>query len=578
MSEQETQHLDRPRRWDAPFDPAMSDGDVDALLARPEFAAIDASRFPAAAPLRGILRNDCRITVYKPGDIIVREGDYGNSAFLILDGSVRVVIPPGLPQDVLGRAPVKKRKALSVLRDMLTYSRVVEARDTSLYAALKSSVNAAGDHRASLLNAPDKARLFGPGVDPAADPGRLAPLVDEYKTALLPAGTLFGEIAALGRVKRSATVYAETTCRVLELRWQALRDIKNRDDTWRDKIEQVYRANLLKTQLPEHPLLAGVDADTLKKIADQTLFETYGSFEWNVDFKSSKKQKRRATDIEPTVARQGEYPDGLLLVIGGFGRVTITLGNGQRTLTYLREGDYFGLDELFDAWKTGESHVYETSLHALGYLQLLRIPYSLLAELVFPRLVAPAGRLIDAASRSIEEDAFMEWAVDERFINGTQTMLIDMDKCVRCDDCVVACAETHDGNPKFIRSGATVANWMVASACMHCVDPVCLIGCPTGAIHRSIGGGTVIINDLTCIGCGTCANACPYENIHLVPIRDKSGQQVIDPGSQQPIMKATKCDLCSSLPSGPSCERACAHGALQRVDLQSLIKRAQTGA
>jgi len=268
----------------------------------------------------------------------------------------------------------------------------------------------------------------------------------------------------------------------------------------------------------------------------------------------------------------------LLLVIGGFGRVTVGLGNGDRTLTYLREGDHFGLDELFDAWKSGENKVYETSLSVLGYLQLLRIPYPVLADLVFPKLIEPAGRLIDAAARPIEDDAFMEWAVDQRFINGTKTMLIDMEKCVRCDDCVVACAETHNGNPKFIRNGPTLDNWMVANSCMHCVDPVCLIGCPTGAIHRTLSGGTVIINDLTCIGCGTCVNACPYENIRLVPIREKSGQQVIDPVSHQPIMKATKCDLCSSLPSGPSCENACAHGALQRIDLQTLIKTARIGA
>ena len=134
MSEQVAQHLDRPRRWDAPFDPAMSEASVDELLARPEFSAIDASRFPAAAPLRGILLNDCRISVYQPGELIVREGDYGNSAFLILSGDVRVVISPGLPQQALGRAPAKKRKAFSVLRDMLTYNRVVESRDTAFMA------------------------------------------------------------------------------------------------------------------------------------------------------------------------------------------------------------------------------------------------------------------------------------------------------------------------------------------------------------------------------------------------------------------------------------------------------------
>jgi Fe-S-cluster-containing dehydrogenase component len=155
-------------------------------------------------------------------------------------------------------------------------------------------------------------------------------------------------------------------------------------------------------------------------------------------------------------------------------------------------------------------------------------------------------------------------------------MLIDLEKCVRCDDCVRACADTHGGNPRFVRQGSTFGHWMVANACMHCVDPVCMIGCPTGAIHRTLAGGTVVINDLTCIGCGSCANSCPYDNIRLVQIRERDGRPVLDPASKEPILKATKCDLCNSLPAGPACERACPHGALQRIDLQSLVAHAGT--
>lgn len=570
----EAQLMERPRRWDTPFDPSMSDDVVDALLRRPEFASVDASRFPPAAPLRGILQNDCRIGLYEPGDLIVREGDYGNSAFLILSGTARVVLPPGLPRPVLGRTIDQKRGAFSVLRSMLTRSRIPEVRDTSEYRSAAARLRVPGDARDSLLSASDLAALFGAGVDPTADKSRLAQLAREFKTEALLPGTLFGEIAALGRVQRSATIYAETACQVMEMRWQALRDIKNRDEAWRGRIEQGYRENQLRTHLAEHPLLAGIDPDTLQRVADRTLFETYGSFEWNVGFKGGARGQPLAAGAEPMVAKQGDYPDGLLLAIGGFGRVSIGLGHSARTLTYLREGDHFGLDELLDAWKSGEDCAYESSLTALGYLHVLRIPYSVLAEMVFPRLAPRTSRLTDAASRPIADDAFLEWAVEQRFINGTKTMMIDLEKCTRCDDCVRACADTHDGNPKFIRHGQTLGNWMVANACMQCVDPVCMIGCPTGAIHRTQGGGVVVINDLTCIGCGTCANACPYDNIRLVPIRDREGKQVLDPASREPIVKATKCDLCASLPSGPSCARACPHDALQRVDIQSLVQRA----
>ncbi|MCX7158563.1 MAG: 4Fe-4S binding protein [Proteobacteria bacterium] len=62
-----------------------------------------------------------------------------------------------------------------------------------------------------------------------------------------------------------------------------------------------------------------------------------------------------------------------------------------------------------------------------------------------------------------------------------------------------------------------------------------MIGCPTGAISRTTEGGMVVINDISCIGCGTCANSCPYDNIRLVPIREKNGQQVLDPVSREAI-------------------------------------------
>jgi Fe-S-cluster-containing dehydrogenase component/CRP-like cAMP-binding protein len=569
----DAQLMERPRRWDAPFDPQMSDNVVDELLARPEFSSIEAGKFPAAAPLRGILQNDCRVASYKPGDIIVREGDYGNSAFLILSGTARVVLPPGLPRTALGRTVDKKRNAFSVLRSMLTHSKIPEVRDTTQYRSASARLRVAGDAHDSLLAAPDLTTLFGPNAE-LGGKTLLPPLAPEFKTEPLGAGALFGEVAALGRVQRSATIYAETVCRVVEMRWQALRDIKNRDNAWRERIEEGYRDNQLRTHLAEHPLLAGMDAKVLQEVADRTLFETYGSFEWNVGFKSGKRDERLTPGAEPLVAQEGDYPDGLLLVIGGFGRVSIGLGHGARTLTYLREGDYFGLDELTDAWKSGDDCAYESTLTALGYLHVLRIPYSVLTQVVFPRLEPRQNRLTDAALRPIADDSFLEWAVEQRFINGTQTMLIDLEKCTRCDDCVRACADTHGGNPKFIRHGQTLGNWMVANACMQCVDPVCMIGCPTGAIHRTVEGGVVVINDLTCIGCGTCANACPYDNIRLVPIREKSGQQVLDPASREPILKATKCDLCFSLPSGPSCERACPHDALKRVDIQSLVARA----
>ena len=163
----------------------------------------------------------------------------------------------------------------------------------------------------------------------------------------------------------------------------------------------------------------------------------------------------------------------------------------------------------------------------------------------------------------------MEFLVENRFINGTQAMMIDMDRCTRCDDCIRACASTHDNNPRFIRHGPVHDHWMIANACMHCLDPVCMIGCPTGAIGRDQQSGNVTINDMTCIGCSTCAHNCPYQNIRMVEVNDLKGNPIVDQKTSLPIVKATKCDLCLEQPSGPACQRACPHDALMRIDVSA---------
>ena len=155
-------------------------------------------------------------------------------------------------------------------------------------------------------------------------------------------------------------------------------------------------------------------------------------------------------------------------------------------------------------------------------------------------------------------------------MNGRQAMVIDLDRCTRCDDCVRACATAHDNNPRFVRQGPRFERYQFASACMHCADPVCMIGCPTGAIVRDPTTGNVLINDHTCIGCTTCAHNCPYQNIRMVEIRDGSGKPVVDEDTRQPIAKATKCDLCHDQGGGPACQRACPHDALVRLDMNDL--------
>ena len=113
----DAQVMDRPQRWDLPFnrDVAsdeqrrdMTDADVDRLLQVDPFRTMEPEKFPRTVPLRGILKNDTRFCTYRNGDVVVRQGDYGNSAFLILKGQVRVILE-GLDPVTVGRREHRRK-------------------------------------------------------------------------------------------------------------------------------------------------------------------------------------------------------------------------------------------------------------------------------------------------------------------------------------------------------------------------------------------------------------------------------------------------------------------------------------
>ncbi|MEO6624032.1 MAG: cyclic nucleotide-binding domain-containing protein [Burkholderiaceae bacterium] len=563
--------IPRPQRWQTPFG-NMSDADVLRILHHDAFSGMDPARFPAPITLGRIIRYDTRLVRFKDADIVVRAEDYGNSAFLILSGRLRVVLPPGLPPELLGRAPAKRRSAWSALSQLWGNPPLPEVRDAARY--IQSGNGETRDDGAG-------PRVFLQDV-PA--------LLDRYQMGAMDAGEIFGEIAALGRTQRVVTVLAQGDVELLEIRWQGLRDIRIRDDAFRKHVDNLYRERSLQGHLRETALFRHLPEGVLAAIARETLFETYGNFDWHASY------KRFAADPpevrlgrEPVVVAEGDYPDGLLLIRAGFGRVTQRFNHGERTLRYLGRGGVFGLDEILHNWDTGESQALRCTLRAVGYTDVLRVPTATVERHVLRTL--PAGLLQElsvslagtARSEQVSLPAtpsagvgagldadLLEMLVDYRFINGTAAMVINLDRCVRCDACVEACAMGHDNNPRFVRHGQRFGPVMIANACMHCADPVCMIGCPTGAIHRAGAGGQVLINDDTCIGCATCANSCPYDNIRMVEVRDQTGRFINDESTHQPIRKATKCDLCIDQPGGPACERACPHDALARIDLRDL--------
>ncbi len=563
-------NIARPKRWDVPFGANMTDADVDYVLSLPPFSEIDQSKFPASASLRDILRNDTRVLHFKQGDIVIREGDYGNSAFAILSGSVRVVLgrgKSGLPSSTLGRRRRQAKNFLRRIAQLWSNPNEVEVRNPSIYKS-------ASDTR---RKSDEGTRIFLQDVPK---------VLDKYNTASLKSGEFFGEIAALSRTPRTASVVAEQDSTLLEIRWQGLRDIRKRAKDLKEYIDKIYRENNLRGHIKEHPMFKHLNEEQIDTVVENTIFETYGDFEWYASFKKDKKSNagKSSSDAikrEPIIAEEGNYPAGIIMIRSGFARLSQKIGHGHRTIAYLGAGSDYGFEELAHNWRSKQQVFSQKSLRAVGYTDVLIVPTKIMEEIVLPSykkklppLIKPSKRenLVDLQGSGVDKigSHMMEFLVENRFINGTATMMINLDRCVRCDDCVRACAAAHGNNPRFVRHGQQNDKFMVANACMHCSDPVCMLGCPTGAIHRDSFEGQVVINDITCIGCQTCANSCPYDNIRMVEIRDDEGNFILDEATNGPIYKATKCDLCVDQKGGPSCERACPHDALKRVDMRDL--------
>lgn len=101
------------------------------------------------------------------------------------------------------------------------------------------------------------------------------------------------------------------------------------------------------------------------------------------------------------------------------------------------------------------------------------------------------------------------------------TILIDINKCVGCGSCIVACKQEHglklgeywthiqEIGP-FGKYPDLNSLYWVPIACQQCYDPSCVKVCPTGASYKR-DDGIVLINPDKCIGCQYCTMNCPYD-------------------------------------------------------------------
>jgi Fe-S-cluster-containing hydrogenase component 2 len=416
-----------------------------------------------------------------------------------------------------------------------------------------------------------------------------------------PRHFMVGEMACLGGTPRNADIVALEGGEVWEIRRNVL-DRMIRSPQLRTRLEKLYRRNALVAALYNSDLFRNFSASDFRKIA---LF-----------------LRRRISFVRVNpgqlIFKQNDWADALYLVRLGHIRVGIAEEGRELNVHYCAPGSVFGeigllailpddakksVDQIDRALaealeKCPDENLCSTLLagqrsatcSALDHVELVRIERTDFLQLVrdcsrFRRnlIEISLGRL--AMNRSgAEQRPLMRQYIEQGLYEGQSLLVLDLDRCTRCGECVRACVQQHGreshGAPisRLLLEGKLFADRLVATSCRSCKDAYCMIGCPVDAIHR--GKHQQIVIEDHCIGCGLCSSNCPYENIWMVP-NENHKLQVPDPASPgtimwKPQLKAATCDLCDAEGKvenpEPRCVYACPHDAAHRYSGEGLFK------
>jgi len=447
---------------------------------------------------------------FRKGELICKEGDFGSTAFYILEGKARVSISTPIAHvKTQGGAKGLFKRLTSTLVGREEDERTEEVRDKTI------------------------------PIDAAVDLSYGNPVAE------LGPGDLFGEMTCMNFYPRSATVRAESDVVAYEMLRNVL-DIMMKNKTFKAQIDETYRRRALENHLRGVPMFADLAPDFIEHLKETVELQRFAPGQ--------------------AIARQGEAADSFYLVRIGFVKISEDYPGGELVLAYLSRGDYFGEIGLLGGG------VRTANCTALDHVEVVRIPGEDFRQMVerFPtvrrglELVAQERRFANQQRMEMVQGVPIDQFLSQGLMEAQSLLVLDLENCTRCDACVNACADAHDGVTRLVRDGLRFDHFLVATSCRQCRDPLCMVGCPVGSIRRR-NSLEVIIEDW-CIGCGLCARNCPYGNINLHPF-EVMAEDPENPGRKKATIKqkATSCDLCTHLKE-PSCVYACPHDAAHRVE------------
>src|SRR6266850_2126125 len=428
----------------------------------------------------------------------------------------------------------------------------------------------------------------------------------------------FGEMSLLSGQPRNATVVvsdgAEAT--VLEIQRPALRLLR-RFKKFGDRLEGDYRRHGLDRTLLEvqKATQSSFSTELLEKFKAAARFTVYAKdhilFQEGDPIDTlifiNRGWVRRVRDLASNPTRIQNVVSGPLMAD------MVTELSQEVGLDFLGAGNWLGLDAVFRKeearWSYTTTIMARTEALEIAIEDLRSSPelVTMMAD-NFPQFSEVDDKPPEPPSdkRSI---AAAGKEITTGIVDGTNLLVMDMDLCIRCGNCSLACHKVH-GQSRLLRRGIHIArpvklnsrsiqHVLSPSVCLHCQDPECLTGCPTGAIARHEKGQIDIHRD-TCIGCGDCATQCPYNAITMVPRKSAASKPLglggtlkswlsLAPQAGPPAVTDTqdllaiKCNLCENTTLNPegakkpaySCQENCPTGALVRVNPREYFSEAK---
>jgi Fe-S-cluster-containing dehydrogenase component/CRP-like cAMP-binding protein len=421
---------------------------------------------------------------------------------------------------------------------------------------------------------------------------------ERKKVSEVEPGRSFGEMSVIAGLPRNATIVVppNSQAKVLEIDRPALRLLRKLPK-FGGALEATYREYGLKRTLQDlnRASNGAFSPEMILKLQGMAQFRVFG--------------KQHVLTLEDGLI------DQIVFIKNGWVRRTRNAASATPVNEMMIEGeedvgvDFLGAGNCLGLEGLRGEKKWQYTATVLARTEVVEIPLALLetdTELRDTLYRAFSGfsvadddeRLTALSDRRVLNAISQE--IDTGIIDGTNLLVMDMDLCIRCGNCSLACHKVH-GQSRLLRHGIHIErpvtpqskltqHVLMPEVCLHCQDPECLTGCPTGAIGR-LPGGQIDIEPKTCIGCGDCATQCPYNAISMVPrkrpaptvptftVKLKDWFSLAPPVLPDAVtatedLLAVKCNLCNNTPLNPagaktkaySCQENCPTGALVRVN------------